>query len=104
MFCVKSKDMQITFSDIVADDSKGSASWQAHYTFGATGNKVTNNISAQFVFENGKIIQHADSFNLYQWARQALGFTGLLIGWTPLIKSKVSAMALKSLKAFMSQK
>jgi ketosteroid isomerase-like protein len=103
MFCVKSKDMQITFSDVVANDSKGSANWQAQYTFGATGNKVTNNISAQFVFENGKIIQHSDSFNFYKWARQALGFTGLLFGWTPMVKNKMRAMAARSLNQFLGQ-
>jgi ketosteroid isomerase-like protein len=87
MFCVKSKDMQITFSDVIANDSKGSANWQAHYTFGATGNKVTNNISAQFVFENGKIVRHTDSFNFYQWARQALGFYRAFI-WVDTLGKK----------------
>jgi hypothetical protein len=103
MFCVKSKDMQISFSDVVADDFKGSANWQATYTFGATGREVTNKITARFVFANGKIIQHTDSFNFYHWARQALGFTGFLIGWTPMVKSKVRAMAMKSLKHFLKQ-
>jgi len=103
MFCVKSKDMQISFSDVIANDSKGSATWQAHYTFGVTGNKVINKISAQFVFENGKIIQHTDSFNFYKWARQALGLSGLLLGWTPLMKNKVRSMARRSLKQFLEQ-
>lgn len=103
MLCIKGKDLQLTFSNVSANDATGTAQWQAHYTFGATGRKVINKISAQFIFEDGKIIRHQDSFNFYQWARQALGLSGLLLGWTPLIKNKVRIMAGRSLKQFLEQ-
>jgi len=103
MFCIKSKDMQITYGGVSASETKGTAYWEAHYTFGATGRKVVNKITAHFVFANGKIMRHTDSFNFYQWARQALGLSGLLLGWTPLVKNKVRAMAMKSLKLFIGQ-
>jgi ketosteroid isomerase-like protein len=104
MFCVKSKDMQITYGAVAANDENGTAQWEARYTFGATKRKVVNKITAQFVFANGKIVRHTDAFNFYKWARQALGFSGLLLGWAPLVKNKVSAMAMKSLRQFMGQK
>jgi len=103
MLCTKGKDLQLTFSGVSANDTTGIARWEAHYTFGATGRKVINKISAQFVFENGKIIQHTDSFNFYKWARQALGLSGLLFGWTPLVKNRVRTMAKRSLNQFMEQ-
>jgi len=103
MLCTKGKDLQLTFSGVSANHTTGTAHWEAHYTFGATGRKVINKISAQFVFEQGKIVGHQDSFNFYQWARQALGLSGLLLGWTPLMKNKVRSMARHSLNHFLEQ-
>ncbi len=104
MFCVKGKDLQIQFQNIQADEKNGSAEWIANYTFSKTNNKVVNYIKANFNFENGKIVKHTDEFNFYKWARQALGTTGLLLGWTPLIKTKVRREALKNLTAFIESK
>jgi hypothetical protein len=47
------------------------------------------------------IVNHIDDFSFYQWARQALGITGLLLGWLPFLKKKVQAAALVKLDAFM---
>lgn len=54
--------------------------------------------------KNGKIVEHSDSFNFYKWASQSLGITGLLIGWTSLIKNKIRNTAMKNLTAFMNKK
>ncbi len=104
MFCVKGKDLQIQFHNVQANEKNGSAEWIANYTFSKTNNKVVNYIKANFNFENGKIVKHTDKFNFYKWARQALGTTGLLLGWTPFVKSKVSREALKNLTAFIESK
>jgi hypothetical protein len=63
---------------------------------------VVNYITANFIFENGKIVKHADSFNFYNWSKQAFGITGLLLGWTPFLKNKVGKTAMKSLDDYMS--
>ncbi len=102
MFCVKGKDVQIQFGNVQANDKTGSAEWIGHYTFSKTGRKVVNRIKANFVFENGKIIKHTDEFNFYTWARQALGVTGLLLGWTGFVKDKVRGEARKNLQGFMN--
>ena len=104
MFCVKSKDLQIQYDNVSADENMGNAHWTATYTFSATGKRVVNKIQANFTFQNGKIIKHTDIFNFYGWTKQALGLSGLLLGWTPLVKQKVRKMALKSLTDYMNKK
>jgi ketosteroid isomerase-like protein len=101
MFCKTGRDLQIEFEGIQADGSTGSANWTARYTFSATGKRVVNHIQAGFQFENGKIIRHVDTFNFHHWARQALGFSGLLLGGLAFMKNKVRARARMNLDKFM---
>ena len=100
MLLKKGKDLKLEFKNIRADDFKGSAEWVASYTFSATQRKVVNHICAEFEFENCKILKHTDRFNFYDWASQALGFKGVLLGWTNFLKSKVQQTALKNLEDF----
>lgn len=102
MLIKSGKDLRLTFSNIEADELTGTAEWVAHYTFSATGKKVINNVNAAFVFENGKIIEHRDSFNFYTWSRQALGLPGLLLGWMPFLKNKVRNKAANNLRLYMA--
>ena|SRR6218665_835690 len=97
------KDLGLTFGHVTANDTTGSAEWVATYTFSRTGRKVINSIKAEFEFENGKIKRHKDHFDFYKWARQALGVSGLLLGWTPMIKNKIRATAMNNLRQFMSK-
>ncbi len=93
MLTSRAGDLRIEFRDVVADDQAGSAHWEAWYTFSATGKKVHNVIDATFRFRDGKIVEHNDVFDLYAWTRQALGLTGLFLGWTPMVQNKVRATA-----------
>lgn len=82
-----------------------SAHWDAHYLFSATGRTVLNRIDASFVFDgSGLIAQHRDRFDFWAWSRQALGAPGLLLGWTPFLRSKVQAQAGANLKKFLASK
>ena len=103
MLCKRGKDLVIDFSDVVADEHRGSASWVAHYTFSQTGRKVVNHVNADFEFGNGLIIKHTDHFDFYKWSRQALGLPGLLLGWTPGFQKKVQGKARTGLEKFMKQ-
>lgn len=96
------KEMRIEFRNIKETKNGATAEWDAWYTFSATGNKVHNQIEASFVIANGKIVKHTDQFSFYKWAKQALGLTGLLLGWTHFLKNKISATAKKKLETFMS--
>ena len=104
MFCIKGRDLQIHFSNVQADDKNGSAEWIAVYTFSKTNREVTNRIKANFTFDNGKIVKHTDHFNFSNWASQALGISGILLGWTPLVKNKVRKEGMKNLKEYMNNR
>jgi ketosteroid isomerase-like protein len=102
--CENGKDLKVIFSDVQADDKQGSAHWEATYTFSGTGRKVHNKIDAKFEFKDGKIIMHRDHFKFYKWTRMALGATGVMLGWTPLVKNKIRSSASYGLKKFMADK
>ncbi|WLH91401.1 nuclear transport factor 2 family protein [Pseudomonas sp. FP453] len=104
MLTTRAKDFSLTFDSVRSDERGGSAHWVATYLFSATGNTVVNDIQARFVFRDGKISEHHDSFDLWRWSRQALGTKGLLLGWTPIVKNAVRAQALRGLKAFQASR
>jgi ketosteroid isomerase-like protein len=102
MLCERGTDLEVTFRDVSADDARGSAHWDARYTFTQTGRRVVNRIDARFEFSDGAIVRHIDAFDLHRWARQALGPIGLLLGWTPLVRNKIRRSAAASLAAWQA--
>lgn len=103
MLTTAGKDLTVSFQNIRADGVIGSCDWDAHYTFSLTGRKVHNIIHAKFEFKDGKIARHIDSFNLWRWSAMALGVSGTLLGWSPLVKSKIRTMADKNLRKFIQE-
>lgn len=102
MLCDPNNDLVITFDSVSADESTGSAHWEAVYSFGKGGKKVHNKIDASFTFKDGKIIRHADTFDLWAWSRMALGTLGALTGWTNATKSKIRVTAGSRLDRFIT--
>jgi ketosteroid isomerase-like protein len=88
--------------ELAAHDAT-SAHWIARYTFSATGRPVVNDVRATFRIENGLIADHVDQFSFWTWSRQALGTKGLLLGWTPLLRSKVGGTARAGLDKFIAK-
>ncbi len=103
MFCVGGSSLQVTFHDVSADATKGSARWDAKYEFPKTGRPVHNKIAASFRFRDGKIIQHTDEFDFYKWARMALGPVGTALGWSPIVKNQVRQQAAAQLARFRAE-
>ena len=68
MLVERGKDLQVTFSNVQADDARGSANWEAKYSFGPKRRAVHNIIEAEFVFKDGLIFQHTDRFNFWRWS------------------------------------
>ena len=101
MLSESATDLQATHRDVQADDATGRAHWEARYTFSSTGRKVHNVIEAEFRFESGHIVVHHDHFNFWRWSSQALGPTGMLLGWTPFVHDKVRATARARLDRFI---
>jgi ketosteroid isomerase-like protein len=104
MLCSRGKDLRVVASTITADAVAGAAHWDATYTYSATGNRVENRIDALFTFRDGLIVRHQDHFDLYRWARQALGAKGLLLGWLPPVQNAIRAQAAAALAAWRAKK
>jgi ketosteroid isomerase-like protein len=103
MLLTAARDLKIAHRDVKANDNDGSARWEAWYTFSKTGRKVHNVINASFTFRDGKIWHHDDQFDLWRWSRQALGVSGVLLGWSPLVVNKVRGTARRGLERFMRE-
>jgi uncharacterized protein len=101
MLTQRATDLNVDLIECTADDATGSARWLARYTFTQTGRSVENDVRASFRFEQGLIVEHEDRFDFYRWARQALGLTGLLLGWTPVVRNSVRHRARAGLDEFM---
>ena len=102
MLCLRGKDLVIDYDQVEVSTNTGSANWVAKYTFSATKRAVVNEIAASFIFKDGLIYNHNDDFDFWRWSTQALGFSGLILGWSPFLKKKVQKQALDSLNAFIS--
>ncbi len=93
---------KLTYRDVRADAAGGSAHWDAHYLFSATGREVDNAIDSRFTFTpQGLIATQRDRFDFWRWSRQALGAPGLLLGWSPMLRKKVRATAAANLAAWL---
>jgi hypothetical protein len=107
MLCAATKDKgsdvwKLRFGQVKADERTGGAHWDAHYRFSATGRIVDNSVDARFEFApDGRIVRHRDSFDFWHWSRQALGTPGLLLGWTPMLRSKIRTKAAGNLRRFI---
>jgi len=102
MLCARGADLRIEYRGISADEHAGASDWQAWYTFSTTGRAVHNVVHARFVFRDGRIAEHVDTFDFWRWSRQALGAPGLLLGWTPILRRKVQARAAGNLRKFLA--
>lgn len=102
MLLTSARDLRLTFSEVSAGGGTGSCLWHAHYTFSRTGRPVHNIVRSTFTFRDGLIYAQKDNFNLWRWSTQALGTSGLLLGWSPIVKNKVRSAAQQGLARFMA--
>jgi ketosteroid isomerase-like protein len=100
MLCARGKDLVVELVRCEAEGGRGVAEWEAKYTFQKTGKFVHNKISSRFVFKDSLIVQQTDDFDFWKWASMALGASGRLLGWTPVIKNAVRKEAKRSLSSF----
>jgi limonene-1,2-epoxide hydrolase len=101
MLCERGTDLEISLRDVAGNGDRGSAHWEARYSFGPDRRPIHNRIEASFEFRDGRIIRHADDFDLWRLTRQALGSFGVLLGWTSFSKRKVRSTARRGLTRFI---
>lgn len=94
------KEFLVTYKNVKHANTSGSAEWEAVYYYGRQNKKVHNKIHAYFEFKDGLIFRHTDHFKLWNWACQALGPTGCLIGWTPYFKRRIQIQTNKMIDKF----
>ncbi|HYF30756.1 MAG TPA: nuclear transport factor 2 family protein [Chitinophagaceae bacterium] len=105
MLCKGARDFSLEFSNIqLLDEEYATCNWRARYTFSKSGRKVVNNIKAHMRIQDGKITEHSDQFDIWKWSRQALGLSGMLLGWSGYLKSKIRRSARSNLARFMEGK
>lgn len=100
----KGKDFRVELSNVETGDKKGSAHWEAFYTFSKTRRKVHNKIDASFVFKDDLIVKHTDEFSLHKWAKQALGFKGIFFGGMHYFKKKLQNQTNFLLDSYIEKK
>jgi len=100
MLCERGTDLKVVFRDVTSDGKKGSAHWDADYSFSLTGRQVHNVIDATFEFADGKIVRHKDVFDLWRWAGMALGAKGKLLGWAPPVQNAIRKQGMKGLSGW----
>ncbi len=104
MLCKNARKFSLKFSDIeIIDEEYATCKWQATYLFSGTRRMVTNHVKAYMRIQNGKITEHSDAFRLSTWIGKALGWKGLLFGWTGYMKKAVQTRAKRSLLHYMEQ-
>jgi ketosteroid isomerase-like protein len=103
MLCAGATDLRVEVSDVRCDDVRGSAHWEAWYTFSRTGRPVHNVGEARYVFRDGLVERHEDAFDFPRWAAQALGWVGRLFGRMHQVKDKVRKDARRRLAGFQSR-
>ncbi len=100
MLCERAIDLRVECGPVRAEGDTARVEWQAWYTYTATGRRVHNRIAATLTLEQGLIGRHDDAFDLYRWARQALGIKGLVLGWTPPVQRAIRRQAGRALASF----
>jgi hypothetical protein len=102
MLCERAQDFRVEFRDAIADDSNGSAHWEAYYLFGGK-RHVHNILDATFTFSQGLIVKHHDAMNFWRWSRQALGPLGVVLGWSGLVQRLVQSQSRAALAKYQQR-
>lgn len=103
MLLSRNKDLQLDYHIISFHNGQTVVEWVATYTFTATQRQVRNVVQSTFTLKDQKILVQKDKFDLWKWSAMALGFSGTLLGWTPLFKNKLRSTAAAGLKKFMEK-
>jgi hypothetical protein len=92
----RAKGFSSSYTITRAEGMTGAARCTARYFFGGKA-QVVNVILAEFRCENGRIVEHRDTFDFHRWAAQAMGLPGRIFGGFEWFRRLVSRRAAKRL-------
>ena len=104
MLLGRAQDLSVTWRVESETPTHARAHWEARYTFTATGRSVVNRVATDMTLAGGLIVRQVDHFDFWRWSRQALGLPGTLLGWSPMLRSRVQAQARAGLARFIRQR
>lgn len=96
----RGRDFRVDLKDVKIFDDRATADWEAFYNFSRTGRRVHNIVHAEFLFEDDRIAKHSDFFDLHNWAKQALGWKGLILGNTSFFRNQIQKQTSNMLSRF----
>ena len=100
MLCERAVDLSVELREVEVAGAEGRARWEARYRYSATRRLVHNVVTARFRFAGDRIVEHEDSFDLWRWTRMALGPVGIVLGWSPFVRSTVRRKGMEGLRRF----
>ena len=103
MLTGRAKDLEVELLEREADGERGSAHWRATYTYSQTGRPVVNDVRGTFRFAGRprSPSTRTRSGSTAGPARRSAP-PGLLLGWTPMLRSTVRRRAREALDEFMA--
>lgn len=104
MMVSKDNNLKVTCNQVEVKAHKVTAHWTMAYNFTVTGRPIINNVVSVFEFEGGKVVKQTDSYDFWEWTKQAFGVLGWVLGWSFYARYIVRKQALKSLKVYMQSK
>jgi len=103
MLCKAMRDFSLTYEILSIRPTNASARCVASYVYSATGRNVRNEITTDFTFGDAAIVRQDDYFDLWKWSAQALGLSGIFLGWSPFVAGKIRSTAAERLERFINQ-
>lgn len=101
MLLTQAQGFRLSYRIDAESDHAARVLWVAHYLYGRR--PVVNRVVSEMQLGAGCILVQNDHFNLWRWARQALGLTGWLLGGTPLLRRRLRREAAVRLQAFIAR-
>ena len=98
------RKVEVTYRIVKHDPDNALVMWTASYLYGPKKRKVINSVQASFDLKDGLIVHHRDNFSLWNWSRQALGWSGWLMGWTNIMERKIQKKTRAVLDTYIAQK
>ena len=103
MLCGSGASPTVTFDVVESTPTAALVRWTPDYAFGPRRRPVHDEVTSRLTLRDGLIVDHHDMFDFRHWSVQALGLPGRLLGWSPMLRSRVRTAARARLAAFQTR-